>query len=857
MASHPSSRTRAGQAVVRPVRARRDHPARDRRRRLRDRRGHDDVRRRRGARRGEGRCRVGRGRREEATNGGTSGHGIADHNTALPLASFAGVVPENAAELAEAHEPYDATLPPLPPGDLVKVQMTLKDMVVEVAPGVKYNTWAFDGHGAPGPVVHVREGQTVEMTLTNGGAIPHSIDFHAARIAPNIAFRDAKPGESFTFRFTAGDPGVFMYHCGTKPVLAHIANGMYGAIVVQPKEGLPPVDNEYVLVGSEWYMNGDGIAEPASLDMAKARSRMSDWVTFNGYANQYVTHPLTADPGETTRFWVVAAGPTNNVNFHVVGDDLRPRLGELRPDEPAAAGRADGRRPRRRRRGLRRQDRRRGALSLRLARLRGRRPRPGRPAEGRQPEGRRGRTEQRGSCRRQAARRGASAPRRVLARGELPLRRPDLPARQPAAARAARGRAREAAAARPLRHVAGAEPRLRAPEPGDPRARPERDLRHRARATAARRSSRTPTSRAPTASSTRTSVRDEDGLRELFRQFSFPGGIPSHAAPETPGSIHEGGELGYALVHAFGAAFDNPDLLVACVVGDGEAETGPLAASWHSNKFLEPAPRRRRAADPAPERLQDREPDRARADPGAASCSRSSRATAGSRARLGRLRRRGVRSRCTERFAAALDRVLDAIAAIQRGGARRRRAERPRWPMIVLRTPKGWTGPARGRRRARRGHVALAPGAARRRARQPEHLRRLEEWLRSYRPEELFDDDGRLLPELAALAPARRAADEREPARERRRCCCATSSCRTSATTRSRSPAPATTLGEATRVLGGFLRDVDRRGTPTTSASSARRDGVEPARRVFEVTDRTLARRASSRPTSTSHRTGA
>ncbi len=256
----------------------------------------------------------------EATQSTATGaQAVADHNTALPLNSFAGVVPENAAELAEAHTPYDATLPPLPPGDLVKVQMTLKDMVVEIAPGVKYNTWAFDGHGAPGPVVHVREGQTVEMTLTNGGAIPHSIDFHAARIAPNVAFRDAKPGESFTFRFTAGDPGVYMYHCGTKPVLAHIANGMYGAIVVQPKEGLPPVDNEYVLVGSEWYMNGDGIAKPASLDMTKARSRMSDWVTFNGYANQYVTHPLTADPGETTRFWVVAAGPTNNVNFHVVG----------------------------------------------------------------------------------------------------------------------------------------------------------------------------------------------------------------------------------------------------------------------------------------------------------------------------------------------------------------------------------------------------------------------------------------------------------------------------------------------------------------------------------------------------------
>ncbi len=113
-----------------------------------------------------------------------------------------------------------------------------------------------------------------------------------------------------------------MYHCGTKPVLAHIANGMYGAIVVEPKEGLPAVDNEYVLVASEWYLNGDGIDEPASLDMAKARQMTPDWTTFNGYANQYVTHPLKADPGDTTRFWVVAAGPTLDTNFHVVGTVL-------------------------------------------------------------------------------------------------------------------------------------------------------------------------------------------------------------------------------------------------------------------------------------------------------------------------------------------------------------------------------------------------------------------------------------------------------------------------------------------------------------------------------------------------------
>jgi len=246
----------------------------------------------------------------------------ANHNTALPLNSFAGVVPENAQELAEAHKAYDATLPTIGPGNLVKVQMTLKDMTVDIAPGVKYNTWAFDGHGAPGPIVHVREGQTVEMTLKNGGVIPHSIDFHAARIAPNVAFKDVMPGDSFTFRFKADDSGVFMYHCGTKPVLAHIANGMYGAIVVEPKAGLPAVDNEYVLVASEWYLAGDGIKEPARLDMAKARAMLPDWTTFNGYANQYVTHPLTADPGETTRFWVVAAGPTLDTNFHVVGTIL-------------------------------------------------------------------------------------------------------------------------------------------------------------------------------------------------------------------------------------------------------------------------------------------------------------------------------------------------------------------------------------------------------------------------------------------------------------------------------------------------------------------------------------------------------
>jgi nitrite reductase (NO-forming) len=275
-------------------------------------------------------------RDEAAQTSATTGHTSNEAGSgavSLPLQSFAGKTGEDAEALAQAHTAYDAVLPPVPAGDLVKVDMVLKDMVVEIAPGVKYNTWAFDGHGAPGPIVHVREGQTVEMTLTNGGAIPHSIDFHAARIAPNEAFIDVMPGKSFTFRFEATDPGVFMYHCGTKPVLAHIANGMYGAIVVDPVPALPKADREYVLVAGEWYLSNDGVTEPASLDMNKARAMMPDWTAFNGYAGQYVAHPLTADPGDTVRFYVVDAGPSLTTAFHVVGtifDTVYPN-GDMNP----------------------------------------------------------------------------------------------------------------------------------------------------------------------------------------------------------------------------------------------------------------------------------------------------------------------------------------------------------------------------------------------------------------------------------------------------------------------------------------------------------------------------------------------
>jgi nitrite reductase (NO-forming) len=197
--------------------------------------------------------------------------------------------------------------------------MSIQHETISIAPGISYQAWTF-GNGAPGPVIHVRQGQTVDVHLTNSSPMPHSVDVHAARIAPNMAFADVAPGETFSFKFKAGDPGIYMYHCGTKPVLAHIANGMYGAIVVEPKEGvLPHADRNYVLVSSEWYLNGAGDKTAAGLDMTKANEMKPDWVTWNGYAGQYVKHPLTAKPGETVRFWVVAAGPSLDTDFHVVG----------------------------------------------------------------------------------------------------------------------------------------------------------------------------------------------------------------------------------------------------------------------------------------------------------------------------------------------------------------------------------------------------------------------------------------------------------------------------------------------------------------------------------------------------------
>ena len=252
-------------------------------------------------------------------------------------------------------------------------------------------------------------------------------------------------------------------------------------------------------------------------------------------------------------------------------------------------------------------------------------------------------------------------------------------------------------------------------------------------------------------------------MRRLFRQFSFPGGIPSHVAPEVPGSIHEGGELGYALAHAYGAAFDNPDLVVACVVGDGEAETGPLAASWHSNKFLDPA--RDGAVLPilhlngykiANPTVLARIPD-----------DELVKLLEGYGHRV--LTVAGDDAFDVHRqLADALDLALDVIGEIRDEHRRDGGRIRPTWPMIVLRTPKGWTGPrevdghqVEGTWRA---HQVPLDGVRS----NPEHLRQLEEWMRSYQPDELFDERGVPRPEIVEQAPGGGSPDERQPARQRR-----------------------------------------------------------------------------------------
>jgi xylulose-5-phosphate/fructose-6-phosphate phosphoketolase len=327
---------------------------------------------------------------------------------------------------------------------------------------------------------------------------------------------------------------------------------------------------------------------------------------------------------------------------------------------------------------------------------------------------------------------------------------------------------------------------------------------------------------------------DERGLKQLFTQFSFPGGIPSHAAPETPGSINEGGELGYSLAHAYGAAFDNPDLVVACVVGDGEAETGPLATAWHSNKFLNP-----------------------KNDGAVLPILHLNGYKIASPTVLARIGRSELESlfvgygykphfvegsdpgRVHRLMAETLDRVIEEIKAIQREARANRSSSRPQWPMIVLRTPKGWTGPKEVDGKKTEGswrshQVPFGDMAANK-----EHVRLLEDWMKSYKPDELFDHNGELKPELAELAPKGnrrmganphanggvllkdlRMPDFREYAVD--------------------VPKPGVVSAEATRLLGRFLRDVMKLNEEQRNFRVFGPDETASNRldALFEVTDR-------------------
>jgi xylulose-5-phosphate/fructose-6-phosphate phosphoketolase len=330
--------------------------------------------------------------------------------------------------------------------------------------------------------------------------------------------------------------------------------------------------------------------------------------------------------------------------------------------------------------------------------------------------------------------------------------------------------------------------------------------------------------------------RDEAGIRRLFRQFSFPGGIPSHVAPETPGSIHEGGELGYALTHAYGAAFDNPDLVVCCVVGDGEAETGPLAASWHSNKFLNPV------TDGAVLPILHLN--------GYKIANPTVLARIPSDELVSLLEGYGHRPILVEgddpaemhvKMAAALDDAIGEIRAIQAaargGGADAPPLARPRWPAIVLRTPKGWTGPETvdGQQVEGTWRSHQVPfGEVRTNA---DHRQLLEEWLRSYRPDELFDENGALVAELAVLPPAGNRRMSANPHAN------GGLLLRDLEMPDFRSYAvpvakPGTEFSEPTRVMGAFVRDVVAGNRSTFRVFGPDETASNRLTPVFEVTDR-------------------
>ncbi|MGV0645392.1 phosphoketolase family protein [Mycolicibacterium sp. XJ2546] len=325
---------------------------------------------------------------------------------------------------------------------------------------------------------------------------------------------------------------------------------------------------------------------------------------------------------------------------------------------------------------------------------------------------------------------------------------------------------------------------------------------------------------------------DVDGMRKLFRQFSFPGGVPSHVAAETPGSIHEGGELGYALVHAYGAAFDNPDLVVACVIGDGEAETGPLAASWHSNKFLDPA------TDGAVLPILHLNSYKI------ANPTVLARIPADELESL--LSGYGYRpitvagddpENVHQQLATAFDEAFDQIAAIQRAARLDGEPGRPLWPMVVLRTPKGWTGPkvVDGKKVEGTWRSHQVPLAQTRT--DTEHRAQLESWLRSYRPDELFDEHGALRPELRAFVPSGQRRMGANP-HANGGLLLRDLDLPAFADYAVDVDEPASQTAEATRVLGTFLRDVIARNPDRFRVMGPDETASNRLSAVYEATDK-------------------
>jgi nitrite reductase (NO-forming) len=210
-------------------------------------------------------------------------------------------------------------LPPLPVGGTQQIHFHAREAPVRISDDTVIAAWTFEGD-VPGPIVHTRVGDTVEFTLTNDVDIPHSMDFHAAQIDPKQAFKSVVKNQSLTFTFKPKYAGAFMYHCGTAPVLMHIGSGMFGAIIVSPREALPPA-KEFVLVQNEFYL-ADAASGTRASDYQKMLNTLPDVVCFNGRPNQYVKEPIRVKVGDRVRFWVVSAGPSHPCNFHVVGEQF-------------------------------------------------------------------------------------------------------------------------------------------------------------------------------------------------------------------------------------------------------------------------------------------------------------------------------------------------------------------------------------------------------------------------------------------------------------------------------------------------------------------------------------------------------